>query len=98
MDIMNMIGEATEYDKKQAVETKRPKSWCKSVSAFSNMLGGMLIFGVADDDQIVGLADPEGDAEKISEIIKTRMEPIPEFRLQFHKEEEKTLIVLEIFK
>ncbi len=98
MDIMNMIGEATEYDKKQAVETKRPKSWCKSVSAFSNTLGGMLIFGVADDDQIVGLADPEGDAEKISEIIKTRMEPIPEFRLQFHKEEEKTLIVLEIFK
>ena len=98
MDIMNMIGEATEYDKKQAVETKWPKSWCKSVSAFSNTLGGMLIFGVADDDQIVGLADPEGDAEKISEIIKTRMEPIPEFRLQFHKEEEKTLIVLEIFK
>ena len=74
MDINDLVGEATEYDKKQAVETKRPKSWCKSVSAFSNTLGGILIFGIADDDQIVGLADPEGDAEKISEIRPPTLE------------------------
>ena len=28
-----------------------------------------MIFGVANDDELVGLADAEGDAEKISEII-----------------------------
>lgn len=26
-DIKNLIGESSEYDKKQAVEAKRPKSW-----------------------------------------------------------------------
>ena len=52
------------------------KSWCKSMSAFANTLGGALIFGMADDGQIVGLTKPDCDAEKISEIIKTRMEPI----------------------
>ena len=46
------------------------------MSAFVNTLGGALIFGVADDGQIVGLTEPDSDAEKISEIIKTRMEPI----------------------
>lgn len=49
MDIKKFIGEATEYDKKQAVEARKPKSWCKSVSAFANGAGGVLIFGVDDD-------------------------------------------------
>ena len=44
------------------------------MSAFANTLGGALIFGMADDGQIVGLTEPDSDAEKISEIIKTRME------------------------
>ena len=59
------------------------ESWCKSVSAFANTLGGALIFGIADNDEVVGIENPNGDAEKISEIIKTRMDPIPEFRLRF---------------
>ena len=99
MDIENLIGETTEYDKKAALEVKKPKSWCKSVSAFANTLGGALIFGMADDGQIVGLTEPESDAEKISEILKTRMEPIPEFRLRFHKTEgDKVLLILDVFK
>ena len=34
MDIIALIGETIEYDKKQAVEANKPKSWCKSISAF----------------------------------------------------------------
>ena len=94
-----MIGEATEYDKKLALEERKPKSWCKSVSAFANTLGGALIFGISNEDEIVGLVNPSSDAEKISEIIKNRLNPIPEFKLRFHKmEDEKVLIILDIFK
>ena len=39
MDIKNFIGEATEYDKKVALEEKKPKSWLNSVSAFANVIG-----------------------------------------------------------
>ena len=46
MNLKDIIGEATDYDKKLALEVKRPKSWCKSVSAFANGVGGTLIFGV----------------------------------------------------
>ena len=54
---------------------------------------------MADDGQIVGLSEPHSDAEKISEIIKTRMEPIPEFRLRFHRTEDgKVLLILDVFK
>ena len=71
MNVDQLIGEATEYDKKLSLEVKKPKSWCKSVSAFANTLGGILIWGVSNDGQIVGLESPDSDAEKISEIIKT---------------------------
>lgn len=36
MRIEDLIGETTVYDKKQAVELKRPKSWCKSISLLNN--------------------------------------------------------------
>lgn len=54
-DIHSLIGEATAYDKKQQIEAKRPKSWLKSVSAFANGEGGTLVFGITDEDQVVGL-------------------------------------------
>lgn len=99
MNIKDLIGETTEYDKKLAFEEKRPKSWCKSVSAFANTFGGALIFGISDDGQIVGLDNPEGDAEKISETVKTRLDPIPEFKLKFHKTDDgKVLVILDVYK
>ena len=47
--IEQLIAEATECDFKVALETKKPKSWLKSVSAFSNGIGGTLFFGISDD-------------------------------------------------
>lgn len=70
MDIRDLIGEATEYDKKQSLEVKKPKSWLKNVSAFANTFGGKIIFGVRDDDVIIGLENAREDAEIISETIK----------------------------
>lgn len=83
LDIKSLIGEATAYDKKQMLEIKRPKSWLKSVSAFANGEGGTLIFGISDDDRIIGLADTENDAEIISEEIKTKLDPVPVVNLEY---------------
>ena len=83
-DLLKLIGETTTYDKKQMLETKRPKSWLKSVSAFANGEGGTLIFGVSDDDHIIGLADAKGDAERISEEIKSKLDPVPAVNLELN--------------
>ena len=96
IDISQLIGEATEYDKKQALEERRPKSWCKSVSAFANGIGGKLVWGIADDDTLVGLADAKGDAEKINEAIKANIDPTPDFNLSFAKCEDKEFVVLDV--
>lgn len=97
MNLKDIIGETTDYDKKLALEAKKPKSWCKSVSAFANGVGGTLIFGVTNDNEVRGLLNAEKDVEIISEQIKTRLDPIPEFHLSFYRtEDDKTLILLNI--
>ena len=95
-NIKTLVGETTAYEKKQSLELKKPKSWCKSVSAFANGTGGKLIFGIADDDTVVGLVDAKDDAEKISEAIRLHIDPIPEFDLSFVKVEGKDLVVLTV--
>lgn len=38
MRINDLVGETTEYDKKLKVELRKPKSWCKSISAFAKII------------------------------------------------------------
>ena len=95
MKITDLLGEATEYDKKQAVEHKKVKSWLKSVSAFANTAGGTLIFGITDGEEIVGLEDIKSDSEFISQKIKERISPFPEVIMKLRKsEDEKDLLLL----
>lgn len=96
MDLCKYIGEATEYDKKAMLEEKKPKSWCKSVSAFANGKGGVLIFGISNDDVVVGVEAPEKVAEKISETITAKLDPIPDTTLKIEVVDGKTLIFLEV--
>lgn len=96
MDITKYIGETTEYDKKQEVERRKVKSWLKSVSAFANGKGGTLVFGVADDDTIIGLQDAKSDAEFISQKIKERIDPVPQIVMRIEREEEKELLFLHV--
>ena len=94
--IEQLIAEATECDFKAALETKKPKSWLKSVSAFANGIGGSLIFGVEDNRQICGLADVQADAETISRLIKERITPLHQFVLTPLLEENKHILVLSV--
>lgn len=97
LDIKSLIGEATTYDKKQMLEVKRPKSWLKSVSAFANGEGGILIFGISDNNQVTGLIDAEGDAEKISEEIKSKLDPVPAVHLEYKEIDGKKVVLLQVY-
>ena len=94
--IEQLIAEATECDFKVALEIKKPKSWLKSVSAFSNGIGGTLFFGVSDDRKPIGLSDVQKDAEAISRLIKERITPLPQFILKPLQEDGKNLLALEV--
>lgn len=88
--------ECSSYDFKQEVERKKTKNWLKSISAFANGTGGSLFFGVDDDAQIVGLENPQSDAEFISRTIKDHLDPVPNFSLIPHHEEEAFILEVNV--
>ena len=98
MKLEQLIGEATEYDKKVMLEVKRPKSWLKSVSAFANGVGGVLIFGIADNDSVVGIDDVKKTMEIISEQIKVKLDPTPEVLLKAHFVDGKEIVTMEVYR
>lgn len=89
--------ESTSIDYKEKVEIKKPKSWLKSVSAFANTNGGILLFGISDKDKIkVGLDDVIGDSEKISKLINSKIIPLPRYEINSFREDEKDFIEVKI--
>jgi ATP-dependent DNA helicase RecG len=94
--ILSLIAEATECDFKKELERGKPRSWMKSVSAFANGIGGTLFFGVANNSHTIGLADAQSDAEFISEKIKERISPLPEFVLAPHSDGGKIILALTV--
>jgi len=95
--IDRLIAEATECDFKVALETRKPKSWLKSVSAFANGIGGTLFFGIDNERNVVGLEDAQTDAENISRLIKERITPLPDFILIPERENGKDLLILTVY-
>ena len=94
--IKKLIAEATECDFKIALETKKPKSWLKSVSAFANGIGGTLFFGVDNNGKMAGLTNVQTDAEAISRLIKERITPLPQFVLTPVREDDKDALILSV--
>ena len=91
-----LIAECTSYDFKEMLERKKVKSWLKSVSAFANTEGGSLFYGVSDEGEIVGLENPQADADFISEMIKARLDPVPEVQLIPIEHEGRTLLEVKV--
>lgn len=95
--LYQLIAECTDYDFKQALEVKKPKSWLKSVSAFANTLGGTLFFGVTNDKVAVGVEDPQSLGEKISQLINERIKPTPIYVLGSFIEDGKAIVTVKVY-
>ena len=89
--------ETSNIDYKVALEERKPKSWLKSVSAFANSKGGIILFGVDDSThELEGLDDVQQVAEKITEIINARILPLPRYEINSFTENGKDFLELKI--
>lgn len=89
--------ETSNIDYKIALEERKPKSWLKSVSAFANSKGGIILFGVDDSThELEGLDNVQQVAEKITEIINARILPLPRYEINSFTENGKDFLELKI--
>ena len=77
--LKELIAECTDYEYKVSLETRKPRSWLKTVSAFANGAGGSLFFGINDEGDIIGIDDIKEASQKITELIRARIDPKPIF-------------------
>jgi len=95
-ELLLLVAECTAYDYKLELEEKKPKSWLKSVSAFSNGEGGSLFFGVNNDGVVEGLESVQTTGEKISEGINDRMDPLPDVEMIPYRVDGKDVLQLKV--
>ena len=95
--IKKYISECTDYDFKLDVEKRKPKSWLKTISAFANSYGGTLLFGIANDRNIIGIDNPQLASDYISEVINKRIKPTPNYILTPIKDDEKVILLVKVY-
>ena len=89
--------ETTNIEFKETLEEKKPKSWLKSVSAFANTIGGVILFGVTDNThELKGIDNVQHISDKITELINSRITPIPRYEIKTFSKDKKDFLELKI--
>lgn len=89
--------ESTNIDFKEYLEKDRPKSWLKTVSAFANTKGGIILYGVRDSDkEPVGIKNISEVSSKITELINSKISPVPRYELNPFNEDGKDFLEVNV--
>ncbi|WFQ91682.1 hypothetical protein MFERI14815_00286 [Mycoplasma feriruminatoris] len=94
----NHSGETTTVEYKVTFDKKNPDNLLHTVSAFANTKGGRIFIGINDNNQIVGLENPQVILEDVSKAIKTKIDPNPEFYCEIEEHNGLKFIVLTVMK
>ena len=71
-------------------------TFLKTVSAYANYGTGKIIFGIADDGTIKGIANPEQTCLDIENRINNNIDPVPEYTLEINNK--TAVITLTVFE
>ncbi len=98
-----MEGESSTMEYKQKLSSDERKV-LKTVVAFANGQGGVILFGVDDDQTICGVEHefPQGSLskykDKITDLIHGRLSPFPEYLLSHCIIGKHTVLALQVFE
>ncbi len=70
-------------------------SYMKTISAYANYGTGKIVFGVADDGNVVGISDPVSCCLSLENKINDSMKPVPEYSLSIQEDHTICLTVEE---
>jgi ATP-dependent DNA helicase RecG len=77
------------------VDASSPRGIVKCFVALGNTAGGWVVVGVDDDRNVVGLEDPQGVEQAISNAIYDSTEPPQRPRIMFATHEEKEVVLVD---
>lgn len=76
-------------------ETIESNTYLKTISAFANYGGGMIIFGVNDNGKVKCVTDPINACRNLENKINDNLKPIPSYTLEIQKD---STIILNVYE
>lgn len=74
------------------------KTFLKTICAYSNYNDGVILFGVNDEGEYVGLSNIDEDYLKIENMINDSISPRPSFKMSIEEFQDKKIIKLLVSK
>jgi len=78
-------------------EEARPESIAREMVAFSNYLGGVILLGISDNGQVIGITKKNTE-EKIANIARENVIPAINYSAEIVVHEQKKVMVIEVEK
>lgn len=72
------------------------RSAMKTVAAFANADGGILLFGVEDDGAVVGVPDAAKASDTLGNVVRSWLAPVPAYQLDVVELGARSLVVLTV--
>ncbi len=98
--MLNELTEILKQDEGKTLEYKRDlssiKPILKTLVAFANTSGGMVVIGVDDKKAVLGLSDSEMDEERLSSAIADDISPLLLPDMEIIREGEKAVILIKV--
>lgn len=90
-------GPHLEYKEKLPDGRDEKRNVFKTVVAFANGDGGILLFGVGDGGELRGITDrlPEG-RRRLNDLLRDLVDPSPQVHIEAHQLDGKKILVLEV--
>ena len=76
-------------------ENTNSNTFMKTISAYANYGTGKIIFGITDDEEVVGINDPEDVCLNLENKINDSIKPLPQYQLEI---EDDSTIILTVYE
>ena len=95
-DLIDLIEEGENIHCEFKQKFSSAKKIAKEMIAFANTAGGFILFGIADDKEVVGVESEKTEAELIADAANNFCEPPVEYYIHYKPLYGKEIVIVEI--
>ena len=92
---MLLVGESDTIEFREKLNSGKHMRLAKTAVAFANTKGGVIVFGVDDDNHVVG-CEIKGAADTVTNILRAYCDPPPSFTPEVVIYKEKALLLIRV--
>lgn len=90
--------ETVEFKYQVSGKDKSGDEFVETVVAFANSQGGIILLGVDDNRNIIGVSNTSNTRKAVDGLVRHRCDPIPRYSIDVKTIENKSVVLVSIFE